>query len=442
MTKARNLAKLISDNIVGTAEIDDGAVTTAKLADDAVTPAKLNVNGADIPYDNSVSGISATTLQAAIDYLNVLSGGGSAGAQATYTREEFTATAGQTTFTTANGYTLGYLQVFMNGIMLDSGDYTANDESTVVLGAGAAVNDEVTTIAYDSFAISEVLRVLNISASAPDNSVVLNADGGIQLGGTGGGTGGAVLHLEKGNLGTSAGDYDTLHRVYQHNGNASYLDTMQVRTYANNVWPGAGFRIQQKIDSTWMGFVEFNGATNGGVSIGTGLSTGNPNDITRRLTVDPEGRVTMPYQPAFSARLTATTASLTGATVYYTGVFNSTAVNRGNAYNTSTNKFTAPVSGVYHFASHILFSTTSTGRPTEFWFSVNDDAQRWFADRKLLASTTGNMQTVSGAASIYLSAGDYVSVRGFVLGGAQDVSLQGSSGVNSAVTVFSGYLIG
>lgn len=189
ITKASDLAKLLADGVVGTTEIGDGQITTAKIADsaittdklasNAVTAAQLSVSGDDIPYDNSVSGMSANTLQEAIDYLNVVTGGGSAGAQATYTRDAFTATEGQTTFTTSNGYTLGYVQVFMNGVLLALTDYVANDESTVVLSVGASAGDEIVIVAYDSFAISEVLRVLNISASAPDDALTITAGGGI-----------------------------------------------------------------------------------------------------------------------------------------------------------------------------------------------------------------------------------------------------------------------
>jgi hypothetical protein len=194
-TKAHDLARLLADGVVGTTEIGDSQVTTAKIADgsittdklatNAVTAAKVNIDAADVPYDNTTSGISANTLQEAIDYLNIATGGGSAGAQATYTRDKFVATEGQTTFTTTNGYTLGYVQVFMNGILLDITDYAAGDESTVVLSTGARAGDEIVVIAYDSFAISEVLRVLNVSASFPDDGLTLDANGNMDIGQSG-----------------------------------------------------------------------------------------------------------------------------------------------------------------------------------------------------------------------------------------------------------------
>jgi hypothetical protein len=183
---------IVVANAVDTAAIQAQAVTTATIADDAVTQAKIaagaigdteigTVNATAIDYNNSVSGISALTVQEAIDYLNTLSGG-SSGSVASYTRDKFVATAGQTTFTPTAGYTLGYLQVFLNGILLDITDYTANDGTTVVLADPADLNDEVVIIALDSFAIAEILRVTNVSASAPNNSIVVHSSGAVLVG--------------------------------------------------------------------------------------------------------------------------------------------------------------------------------------------------------------------------------------------------------------------
>ena len=415
MTKARNLAKLISDNIVGTAEIDDGAVTTAKLADDAVTPAKLNVNGADIPYDNSVSGISATTLQAAIDYLNVLSGGGSAGAQATYTREEFTATAGQTTFTTANGYTLGYLQVFMNGIMLDSGDYTANDESTVVLGAGAAANDEVTTIAYDSFAISEVLRVLNISASASNDALTLGADNTLSVAG-------------KIDAKTAPWvDFSGQIQFGQTGFIANYSSGANVQTLVgNNAYYNGGYRsIQAGTRAVFMN------AASGEFTFNNAPETTNAGDalaMAERMKIDREGRVTMPYQPAWFA-----TGSVGWHTTSTGGVVPLAAVpmNRGNHYSTSGSKFTAPVTGVYQVNIIVYMQTTG-----QLCLKVNGaDYIPTGGDTAFITFTNNNTGNEVSATSgtIPLSAGDYIQ-----LGARTNQAVY----IYTGHTSFSGYLIG
>ena len=62
---------------------------------------------------------------------------------------QFTATSNQTTFTPTSGYTIGYLDVFLNGVKLVNGkDYTASNGTTVVLAAGAAADDSVEVVSF------------------------------------------------------------------------------------------------------------------------------------------------------------------------------------------------------------------------------------------------------------------------------------------------------
>lgn len=80
---------------------------------------------------------------------------------------EYTATAGQTTFSGSddNSATLSYtadnLQVVMNGIVLDPSDFTATNGTSVVLASGAALNDLVNIYAFKSFTTADM-----VSASA------------------------------------------------------------------------------------------------------------------------------------------------------------------------------------------------------------------------------------------------------------------------------------
>ena len=64
-----------------------------------------------------------------------------------YVRTSFTATASQTTFSAT--YNVGYVQVFVNGVLLNGADYTASNGTTVVLAVGANTGDIVETIAYN-----------------------------------------------------------------------------------------------------------------------------------------------------------------------------------------------------------------------------------------------------------------------------------------------------
>jgi len=70
--------------------------------------------------------------------------------EATQTRDNFTATASQTTFTTS-GYTPGFLDVYLNGIHLDPSDYTASNGTDVVLASGASSGDVVSVVAWSTF---------------------------------------------------------------------------------------------------------------------------------------------------------------------------------------------------------------------------------------------------------------------------------------------------
>ena len=68
--------------------------------------------------------------------VNATSGGSSQ-----YTRTSFTATAGQTTFTVT--YAVGYLQVYVNGVLLATSDYTATSGTNFVLNVACAAGDIV-----------------------------------------------------------------------------------------------------------------------------------------------------------------------------------------------------------------------------------------------------------------------------------------------------------
>jgi hypothetical protein len=60
-----------------------------------------------------------------------------------------TASAGQTTFTPLSGYTMGYLDVFLNGVKLVDGiDYTASNGISMTLTQPAGAADIVELVAF------------------------------------------------------------------------------------------------------------------------------------------------------------------------------------------------------------------------------------------------------------------------------------------------------
>ena len=72
-------------------------------------------------------------------------------------RQVFNPSGVTTDFTFASGYTVGYLDLYINGVRLIEGqDYTATDTSTIsVLNGGAANGDVLEAVAYKSFNLGQ-----------------------------------------------------------------------------------------------------------------------------------------------------------------------------------------------------------------------------------------------------------------------------------------------
>jgi hypothetical protein len=77
--------------------------------------------------------------------------------------------------------------------------------------------------------------------------------------------------------------------------NQDYLEISNVRGTAGADWTTAGMRIQQKVDSTWMGYMQFNGTAaginSGGISFGVGTTTVNANTIAEKMRITGAGTV-------------------------------------------------------------------------------------------------------------------------------------------------------
>jgi len=86
------------------------------------------------------------------------------------TQTEFTATAGQTTFTPPS-YTVGFIDVYRNGALLGSADFTATNGTTVVLTNAASSGDLIETV---SFLVSSVLNAIPNTAGSVSNANLTN----------------------------------------------------------------------------------------------------------------------------------------------------------------------------------------------------------------------------------------------------------------------------
>ena len=106
-----------------------------------------------------------------VRYLGIPASGVTTTAYRTITN--FTATAGQTTFSVPS-YTVGYIDVFRNGVRLvNSGaDFVATNGTTIVLNNACTVGDSVVT---ESFYVSSVLNAIPATAGAVNSTYITDA---------------------------------------------------------------------------------------------------------------------------------------------------------------------------------------------------------------------------------------------------------------------------
>jgi hypothetical protein len=164
-------------------------------------------------------------------------------------------------------------------IQLDSVN-GANGNSSVIFSAGGTEQGRILYKAdsnhmYFSTATTERMRI----TSAGDVGIGTTAPG-------------AKLEINGGALGGTSGNQTIIERLYGTVTNASYLDISLTRDSAGTSWVNAATRLQQKIDSTWMGFMQFNGTNNlGGITFGAGTSTVSATSIPEYMYLNSSGQV-------------------------------------------------------------------------------------------------------------------------------------------------------
>ena len=162
-----------------------GTAFTMSVAPAGTTSMLVAVTGVvQDPSTYSVVGTTLTFSQApptgtnniSVRYLGIPASGATTTAYRTITN--FTATAGQTTFSVPS-YTVGYIDVYRNGVRLAAADYTATNGTTVVLTNAATAGDSVVT---ESFYVSSVLNAIPATAGAVNSTYIANgAVGSTQL---------------------------------------------------------------------------------------------------------------------------------------------------------------------------------------------------------------------------------------------------------------------
>ena len=143
ITDALQLGTTATTALAGNTSLFDGAFSS-------LTGTPTTLAGYGITDGGGTDSASVIALIDS-DYVQARQTTVSAGAT-TVSTTTFTATAGQTTFTT--NYTVGKINVYLNGILLvDTSDYTASNGTSVVLGTAAVANDILQVVKYTTQAI-------------------------------------------------------------------------------------------------------------------------------------------------------------------------------------------------------------------------------------------------------------------------------------------------
>jgi len=192
-TNAATSASAAGGSATAAANSAAAAATALDTFDDRYLGSKSSEPSVDNDGNALVSG--SLFFDSAVGSMKVFDGGNwilatSAGA-ASLLDYEYTATAGQTTFSGSDNnsatlsYAVGNLIVSLNGITLDNGsDYTATSGTSIVLASGAAVGDHLAVVAFKSFTAADAVSAStggtfggNVTVSGTVNGRNLATDG-------------------------------------------------------------------------------------------------------------------------------------------------------------------------------------------------------------------------------------------------------------------------
>ena len=171
-------------------------------------------------------------------------------------------------------------------------------------------------------------------------------------------------------------------------------------------------------------------------STATGATGSEGADAVERLRISKEGYVTKPNTPAFAVGMSASRVAVQG---WQTIQYDDEHFDNGSHFDTSTHRFTAPVTGYYQF--NLVQRVDAGGGSGNYYrvmFRKNnssggqyDYGMAIYRDDDGFAYTTMNLSCV-----IYVTAGQYIDAAFF----AQSVA--GLTTYMQRESVFSGHLIG
>ena len=179
------------------------------------------INGTDYTASNTTS-VVLTDAATVGDELIIYAFAAFTASTQALTLFKYSATAGQTTFSGSDSasqtlaYTAGMIIVTLNGVVLDTSDYTASNGTSVVLDSGASASDELNIIAFTAFNSASVTTASADFSIGDDLS--FTSDGAIiNMGANSDVT---ITHVHDTGVTLSAGDNDTVLQIDSNNDDA------------------------------------------------------------------------------------------------------------------------------------------------------------------------------------------------------------------------------
>jgi len=161
------------------------------------------------------------------------------------------------------------------------------------------------------------------------------------------------------------------------------------------------------------------------------MTFGTSTSYIERMRISAEGYVTKPYQVAFRAALSADTGI--SNTSFNKIPYDVTDYNINSSFNTTTNRFTAPIAGKYLFC--VLYNTYGVGSGSQSRSSIYKNGNRHQMLSMNYVDFTGD-HAYTSAIVMNLAASDYIEV--FTASDDSSYTLSGTFEWNA----FSGYLLG
>jgi len=278
--------------------------------------------------------------------------------QATQHRESFTATAAQTTFATA-GYTVGFVDVYLNGVHLTPADVTATNGSDVVLGA-CLVNDIVDVISHSAFEVNAqvftgVTSFADGSAGAPSITNTGDVNTGIFFPAADTiafAEGGAeAMRIDSGGhvgIGTASPNIANFGKAFTINDPASSNQIPAIELAYGSNTRGANIAVDNRSSVKALAIT----------AVASDLSITFGTNNTERMRIDTTGAVTKPLQPAFQAHPSGVQSNI-GKDALVTVALATERFDIGG--NFASNTFTAPVTGKYQLNAEVRIDAVDTG---------------------------------------------------------------------------------